>query len=73
MMRERLINAYCNIDNSTIDDFTLAMMANVENALLSAGATPNVDYTYRDLLKAVTPIVADQFRSDVLTYAVEWD
>lgn len=73
MTHERLIKAYSHIDNSTIDDFTLAMMASVENALLSAGATPNVDYTYRDLLKAVTPIIADQFRSDVLTYATEWD
>jgi len=73
MIHERLINACRHIDNSTIDDFTLAMMANVENALLSAGATPNVDYTYRDLLKAVTPIIADQFRSGVMTYALEWD
>lgn len=73
MTHERLIKAYSHTDSSTIEDFTLAMMANVENALLYAGATPNVDYTYRDLLKAVTPIITDRFRSHGMTYAVEWD
>ena len=73
MSKQRLIEAFANIDPSTMEDFTLAMMANFEDALLNAGAKPGVDYTYTDLLRAASPIVCKQFTNGMLTFSTEWD
>lgn len=73
MSKQRLIKSFTAIDASTMEDFTLAMMANFEDALLNSGAQPGVDYTYTDLLRAASPIVCEQFTSSILSFAKEWD
>lgn len=62
------------IDPHLVSDLLVVMMANVEDALLASGATPDLGYTRLDLLKAATPFVVSMFDKSQppLRFAVEW-
>jgi len=52
-----LIRFVGSTEPETLEDLLLIMAKNVEEAMLSAGATPGKDYTYRDLFTLATPFV----------------
>lgn len=47
-----------------LSDELYAIAFNIEQTLLSAGATPGKDYTYLDLMNLAQPFVLEMFRSN---------
>lgn len=59
---------------TAFEDMITILMANVEDALEESGAEANVDYTFRDLLQAVMPIVTRMLieTPGALTFTTGW-
>lgn len=70
----RLVVPPSRFDPSLVSDLLVVMMANVEDALLASGATPESEYTRLDLLKAATPFVVTMFAENDSPpeFVVEW-
>lgn len=57
-----LIRRYATYDSTHLTDFLQIIAANVEDALISSGATPGVDYSLRDIFEWAMPVFLDIFR-----------
>jgi hypothetical protein len=69
---KRLITVYETYCLDNLDDWLSVVMANIEDALLTSGATPGVDYNILDLAKLAMPIVADDQKLKACTLTVSW-
>lgn len=69
---KRLINPPRGFHPNRVSDLLVILMANVEEALLDSGATPNVDYNRLDLLQAATPFVVSMFNDNTVEFVTEW-
>ncbi|WP_446323654.1 hypothetical protein [Acinetobacter sp. 1207_04] len=47
-----------------LSDYLLIVAMNIEDSLMTAGAIPNKDYTYLDLIKLAQPFALDKMKSD---------
>jgi len=65
IQKDRLIKPKTAVMTGFEDMVYLAML-NIEEGLLIAGAVPDVDYSYRDLLQAAMPIVQHQWATGKL-------
>ena len=66
--KQRLTRTYDTVDTTTLPDLLAVLLANIEDGLLAAGARPDVDYTFRDLLDAAMPIIRDQWNAGKLNW-----
>lgn len=71
---KRLVVPPRHFDPNLVSDLLVVMMANVEDALLASGATPDLGYSRLDLLKAATPFVVTMFAESNTPpeFVVEW-
>lgn len=74
LTHKRLVIPPRHFDPSLVSDLLVVMMANVEDALLASGATPDLGYNRLDLLKAATPFVVTMFAENDAPpeFVVEW-
>jgi len=47
-----------------LSDYLLIVAMNIEDSLRTAGAVPNEDYTYLDLIKLAQPFALEKMKSD---------
>ena len=70
-----LVPRRARYDVNLLSDLIALMMANVEDALLEAGAKPALDYNHLDLLKEASPFVlsmVNSYEGDQLQITCEW-
>ncbi|WP_129630269.1 hypothetical protein [Candidatus Oscillochloris fontis] len=65
---QRLTREFSTYDASTITDLLSILMANIEDGLLQSGATPGVDYTFRDLATWAMPMVYTGWKKNNLKW-----
>lgn len=59
---KRLID--CDIHfTDELSDYLLLVAMNIEDTFLTAGATPEVDYTYLDLIKLAQPFALEKMKT----------
>ncbi|WP_445114997.1 hypothetical protein [Acinetobacter sp. WZC-1] len=61
------IKPLIKFERGNMNDFTdylLVVAMNIEDGLLTAGAVPNVDYTYLDLIKLAQPFALEAMKGD---------
>lgn len=63
-------NAITN-DDAPLTDLLLALAANIEDALLQAGARPHKDYTTLDVFKLAAPFALDHWCSEDSKVSIE--
>ncbi|MDT3735160.1 MAG: hypothetical protein ROZ00_02930 [Denitratisoma sp.] len=72
-MTTQLIRAYETIDQTTLEDFYMAVAKSIEKSLIQAGATPGTDYTFLDLYKLAQPFVLETFKKEgALSVPASW-
>ena len=72
---KRLVRLYSQYDRNSLTDLIAITMANIEDALLEAGAAPAVDYNHLDLLREAGPFVLSMFNhegDDPITITTKW-
>ena len=47
-----------------LSDYLLIVAMNIEDSLVTAGAVPNKDYTYLDLIKLAQPFALEKMKND---------
>ena len=74
-MTNRLIIPPRSLNLNLIPDLLVVLMANVEEALVSTGAKPGIDYDHSDLMAAASPFVASMFNSpdSHVVFVTDWD
>lgn len=72
-MTTQLIRSYETIDQTTLEDFYMAIAQSIEKSLIQAGATPGTDYTFLDLYKLAQPFVLEKFKKEgALSVPASW-
>jgi hypothetical protein len=64
----RLTREFSTYDASTMTDLLSILMANIEDALIQSGATPGVDYTFRDLATWAMPMIYTGWDANKLSW-----
>lgn len=59
-----LVRRYARYNSDHLSNLLAMMMANVEDALIEAGAKPGLDYNHLDLLREASPFVLSMFNDD---------
>ncbi|MBP6748088.1 MAG: hypothetical protein KA144_00495 [Xanthomonadaceae bacterium] len=62
-MKNKLIPDYEVLDQNALSDLLLIMAMNVEESMITAGATPGKDYSHLDLYKLAAPFALEIFKS----------
>ena len=60
--RTHLIHYVGGNDTTSLEDLLLVVAKNIEEAMLTAGAEPGKDYTYRDLFTLSLPFAVDTWK-----------
>jgi hypothetical protein len=67
-----LIRFVGKTEPEALEDLLLIMAKNVESAMVTAGAEPGKDYTYRDLFTLAMPLVLEVWKtSGKVHFAIE--
>lgn len=61
--KTRLLKTYETVDSNTLDDMIYLAALNVEDALLTGGAVPGVDYQIIDLYRLGMPFAMKFYES----------
>lgn len=67
MPKNRLISHDITVSTDAVSDFLYVLMLNIEDALQLAGAKPEKDYTYKDLMNFASQIYNIDHQSEALT------
>lgn len=59
-----LVRRFARYNLDQISDLLAMLMANVEDALIEAGAKPGLDYNHLDLLREASPFVLSMLNHD---------
>lgn len=72
-MTTQLIRSYETIDQTTLEDFYMAIAKGIEKSLIQAGAVPGTDYTFLDLYKLAQPFVLEAYKKEgALSVPASW-
>ena len=58
---KRLLKTYETVSNGTIEDSLYLVAANIEDAMLTGGGVPGVDYTFKDLYSMAVTLMPHMF------------
>jgi hypothetical protein len=61
-MKKRLLKTYENVHTHSLEDFIYLMALNLEDALLTGGAVPGVDYQILDLYRISMPLAVESWK-----------
>jgi len=75
MPSKPLLPSFQHVGANDFSDFYAIMARNVEDALITGGATPGKDYTILDLYKLAQPFVLHRWQNpgkQPLEYSLTW-